>query len=318
VILPTRGRTESHSYGVVGIRLVSNVALRCTDATSTAANPDEVVEYFVHEARGAPALEGWRVLYEIPFAPGATEVFLTAARRADTLLVRAHGSADFMVAKHAARIDCHPMPGCPVESVEHLLLDQVLPRALCLRGRPCLHASAAAIDGRAVVLLGPAGSGKSTLCAALCRHGAELVCDDAASLERTGTGVVAYTGYPSIRLWPDSAAALLGKDHGLAQVTPRTDKVRLARPVAAPRVDVARLVLLEGAEPDSAPTLEDVPAAAAFPLLAPFVHRIDPEDSAAMEAEFELLTALCQHVRVSRLRFHQRFDQIDELVASIW
>ena len=44
----------------------------------------------------------------------------------------------------------------------------------------CVHASAAALDGRAVVLPAPSGSGKSTTVAALVRAGWDLLTDEAA------------------------------------------------------------------------------------------------------------------------------------------
>lgn len=52
-----------------------------------------------------------------------------------------------------------------------------------------LHATAIAIDGRAVLLRGPSGSGKSDLALRLIDAGARLVADDQSALSRCGDGL---------------------------------------------------------------------------------------------------------------------------------
>ncbi|EAQ04499.1 putative kinase/phosphatase [Pseudooceanicola batsensis HTCC2597] len=49
-----------------------------------------------------------------------------------------------------------------------------------------LHASAVALEGRAVLIEGPSGSGKSSLALALMAMGAQLVADDRVGLVRVG------------------------------------------------------------------------------------------------------------------------------------
>ena len=53
-----------------------------------------------------------------------------------------------------------------------------------------VHATAVAIGGRAVLLRGPSGSGKSDLALRLIDAGAELVSDDQSLLERRGDTIV--------------------------------------------------------------------------------------------------------------------------------
>jgi hypothetical protein len=54
-----------------------------------------------------------------------------------------------------------------------------------------LQASAVAIGGRALLIAGPPGSGKSSLALALIDRGAGLIGDDAVTLERTGDCLIA-------------------------------------------------------------------------------------------------------------------------------
>jgi HPr kinase/phosphorylase len=53
-----------------------------------------------------------------------------------------------------------------------------------------MHATAVAIDGKAVLLRGPSGSGKSDLALRLIDAGARLVADDQSELRRCGDGLL--------------------------------------------------------------------------------------------------------------------------------
>ena len=59
-----------------------------------------------------------------------------------------------------------------------------------------LHASAVAIDGRAVLITGPSGSGKSSLALDLLALGARLVADDGVIIRREGERLLARSPDP--------------------------------------------------------------------------------------------------------------------------
>ena len=83
---------------------------------------------------------------------------------------------------------------------------------LAWRGAVPLHCSAVEIDGRAILIAGPAGAGKSTLAAALVDAGGRLVSDDLSVLAATDDGPPQlWPGRPAIRLVDPSAVDPLDK-----------------------------------------------------------------------------------------------------------
>lgn len=106
-----------------------------------------------------------------------------------------------------------PAPEAPEQLLRLPLLGTALAFLLYQRGTFVLHGSAVARGGQVIGFVGEKGQGKSTLAAALYRHGYELVADDliALSFDDQGTPLV-IPGFPQIKLWPDAARASLGED----------------------------------------------------------------------------------------------------------
>jgi HPr kinase/phosphorylase len=59
-----------------------------------------------------------------------------------------------------------------------------------------LHASCVAVDGKGLLILGPSGSGKSSLALELIAFGARLVADDRVDLMRRGAALIARCPAP--------------------------------------------------------------------------------------------------------------------------
>ncbi|GAA4762076.1 hypothetical protein [Novosphingobium ginsenosidimutans] len=77
----------------------------------------------------------------------------------------------------------------------------------CLKGFLPLHASAVAVDGRAIAFTGPTGAGKSTLAAGLGQLGFPLFCDDSLLVDLHNTeGLIAMPGHKRLKLLPDALA----------------------------------------------------------------------------------------------------------------
>jgi hypothetical protein len=79
---------------------------------------------------------------------------------------------------------------------QRLLIAQVLPFAAVLRGLEVLHASAVALDGGAVAIVGRSGAGKTSLAVALSRGSGTFLTDDVLALERRDGLLLAHPGPP--------------------------------------------------------------------------------------------------------------------------
>jgi hypothetical protein len=116
------------------------------------------------------------------------------------------------------------------ETLQHLLLDQVLPRVLAHRGHHVLHAAAVDVARGAIGFVGETGRGKSTLTGAFEAAGFASLSDDGLVLEHGPDVIQAVPTYPSLRLWPDSVSGVFRSAPDLAPMAHYSDKRRVARP----------------------------------------------------------------------------------------
>jgi len=159
------------------------------------------------------------------------EMILSCARQKGEgdrtqFLLRFPKLADFLVSGNT--IICYPCSDCSEDSLQHLLLDQIVPRVWAHRGHLVLHASAVQIaDGHTVAFLGDSGWGKSTLVAGLQARGGRLLSDDSISLRVCAQGVQLIPCYPGLRLNSDSIVALGMEERGWNWVSHYSAKQRL-------------------------------------------------------------------------------------------
>lgn len=209
------------------------------------------------------------------------ETELSLGRLGNRLVLRFPDQADFVVSAVGV-VDVHAGSGTGCHAIQHLLLDQVVPRVLAHRGALVLHGSAVATQsGRAIVAIGPSGYGKSTLAAALAQSAKGiLLADDCVVLHARDGQMWVQPSYPGLRLWSDSFEHAMAHDRlperavAGGVVSESSDKVRVLAPVRpeAPSVSgwpVAAVLVLgdndDAREPESAGkdqfcTLEALPA----------------------------------------------------------
>ncbi|RYE09991.1 MAG: serine kinase [Hyphomicrobiales bacterium] len=154
------------------------------------------------------------------------------------------------------------------------LLGAVFAALLHRRGLFLLHASALAVNGAGVALLGDKGAGKSTTAASLVAGGHQLVSDDLVALDFSDPlRPLILPAISQLKLWPDSAAALATLPLGQgARWHEAIDKASfpLLQPTAPAATPLRRIYLLNRAEQ---PRIEPIDAAQSVSLLLRFSYQ---------------------------------------------
>jgi hypothetical protein len=111
-------------------------------------------------------------------------------------------------------VEINPYDGVEAEDLQRFLRMTPAAALYLQRGIPVLHAAVVAdAAGRAVVLAGDSGSGKSVLLTALVQRGWGLLTDDLAPVTLDDDRMpVALPTWPQVILWPDSVSLPAGWD----------------------------------------------------------------------------------------------------------
>lgn len=123
---------------------------------------------------------------------------------------------DFVISPGGTRVWANLGPGATLTDVSTLFIGPVLGCLLRFRGTVGLHASVVNWHGRAIVLVGPSGVGKSTIAAGLIELGCRPWADDLAVLDTSSEIFRVPSGYSRLRLYDHAAEQLYGNRGDLA------------------------------------------------------------------------------------------------------
>lgn len=210
-----------------------------------------------------------------------------------------------------------------LEDTATYLLGPIMGFTLLLRGFISLHASAIAAGDRAIAIVGPAGSGKSTTAAAFAERGYCVLAEDVVTLRDAGDEFLVQPGYPSIRLWPSSVEALYGSGVSLPKLTPTWDKCYLDLTQdkyefqTSPLPLAAIYVLAERTDDPAAPFVEDLSPAEKLISLIANTYAAYLMDREMRAREFKFLHRVLNAVPVKRVTSHSDPARIGELCQTI-
>jgi hypothetical protein len=174
---------------------------------------------------GADYTELWySSLFKASSGENLLDIFRRIDATGDAFWFRYEDGTNIFLEENASKLWVTWPPHYSVEDAATYLMGPVMAVMAQLRNRTGLHASAVAIDGRIVALLGAKGAGKSTTAAAFARAGYPVVADDLVLLSEENGHFIAEPAYPNVRLWPSAVEALFGHADALPTLTPTWEK----------------------------------------------------------------------------------------------
>lgn len=313
-------------YRVCGLRLECNVPLPELVPLSGAdlcGAPDLRVRVGRMPRTRSPRLLSF---YSVRHPTG--EKWLSCAKDSGGFRLRFHGLADVWVNASGEEIRCaHGRQSDPA-TIRHLILDQVIPCALNLRGREAIHATSILTPKGVCAFVGPSGAGKSTLAASFSIAGYSVLSDDCLVLEDAPSGMLAIPAYPGIRLWDDAVEALCTSDEPAVTVAHYTSKRRvlaLDTHAAFPRdpQPLSRIYVLDSwaqgkkRRLDQGRFVEEMPSQDAFMELVASAFRLDISNRAMLARQFHFAERVISQVPIRHLCYPRNFSLLGDIREAI-
>lgn len=313
-------------YQGYGLTIASELALPelfpIADVESRTEPDVHVYLRMGHKKYSSPS--HWLLTYAVPTGG----LWLACARHRDGYLLRFPGLADFFVDALGGKIVCTAEPETPTDTLRHLVLDQVFPLVLHLRGQVALHATAVLLPFGVCAFTGPAGTGKSTLAASFLRSGYPVMSDDCLVVEEHNEEVYALPSYPGLRLWGDTREALCGVSSSSLPVAHYTSKQRLIltdqhRYALTTRYPVAGIYSLVrptevGEEADlTKPSIERLSWRDGIVELLSHIFRLDITNRSASIRELDFLKRVTTQIPVCRLWIPNAFSALPAVREAV-
>ncbi len=318
-------------YSIYGILLSSDLPLpELTPVKLTRADrqPDLAVSLKATRRARLGRLS-WSMLYEA--ADGT--VWTLWAKDERGYFLRFPRLADFRVSYAGDRIECLSRAAATSSAtLHHLLIDQILPAVLSIRGGEAVHATAVVTPYGLCAFTGPSGAGKSTLAASFLLAGCPSFGDDCLALEAAGTRILGAPAYPGVRLWDDSLHSIAKRRkpagaRALPRVAHYTTKHRAFEPESAasfpaapqPLAAIYRIVR----EPSGAnghpatPKIEPLSGRDAMVELVNASYRLDLANRHLLAREFRFLERVARSVPMRRLCVPDDFAALPAVRAAV-
>lgn len=288
-----------------------------------AAKPPSDIALTLKQGARASHASGWMAAFDgLDTLPDGTPEF--RAERHQTsgdIRLTYHDGVAFTVNAAGSEVDICLPPSVSTAELLPALLGPIMGVAMRQRGVVCLHASAVALGQHAVALVGDSGAGKSTTAAAFARCGRAVLGDDVLPLSRSGVSWLATPAYPKLRLWPESAAALMGSADALPPMMPGWDKRALdlaqhAMAFQSEPLPLAAIYFL-GPRQTSRSTFTDVAPADALMRLVSDSFGSRAQSPAQRAAEFHFLGNMVRETPLRQVSASNDLGQLDSLCAAI-
>lgn len=226
---------------------------------------------------------------------------------------------EFYFDKTKNEIFCLPSVDADQPLIQHLFLNQVLPRILAYQGSIILHASALTLGSAAFAFCGESGSGKSTLIASYSNQEVGLLTDDCLRVDISGEAVKAIPSSHGIRLTHESWHQLSGSGSMPQHASNCSKKILLDSSdfqFEHPHINNTLrsiFILHPTIDANEPPNITPLSKQQAAHELLKHSFRLDYTNHLSLKHEFKELVNLTQHTPVFRLSFSHNWKRLDKL-----
>lgn len=235
------------------------------------------------------------------------------------MLVRFPDQADFFVNLDTLEVGCRPVPAVEDEILDSLFVNSICPLVANHRGQLNLHGSAVSCMGHGVAFLGMSGLGKTTLAAAFAQQGHQFIAEDILDIGEANGRFELHSRRPIIRLFEDSAAAIMGKSKAASFASFGT---KLMVPVdaelsyAKEPCPLSALFFLEK-ESVRSPVIKVLSPANALTRLCQNTFILDVEDKPRLARHFDQLGDLAARIPCFVLDYERKFEALPAVMDSV-
>lgn len=245
---------------------------------------------------------GWYHHWEMP--DGKT--WLTAGHKENKFYVLhfIDEEVDFALSKDGKLIYYQCLSNFDPEIIRHILITQVLPLIMNLRGLESLHASSVFSPSGAIIFIGRSGYGKSTLAASLIKGGYHLLSDNVVPVFESNSQIWTCSGPPDIGLWPQICKTVNPE----LQIKDPTEKCRLVlskKEYINGEFPISHIYLLEPLPDSTLKTplvkIELFPSQGSCIELLKAAFRLDFQDPNMLQHQFVLFTNISKTILIKKV-----------------
>jgi hypothetical protein len=265
--------------------------------------------------------------YVSPYLDSAGRPALVVWLLADGAFYRFHylEGVDYILSRDGARLWICWSKTVTEGDVLSYLLGPIMGFVLRVRGIVSLHASAVAINRRAVLFVGDAASGKSTTAMAMGRLGYPIISDDIVPIYENAGVTLAQPGYPRMRLRPASLRMLSELNSDLPPLPQAEGDKRLHFELksgnyqfqSGPLPIGALYLLADRSSDSSAPRVEPVSQSDGIMGIVANTYVTRFLDKTMRARELEELSQLVKRVSVRKIFPHQEPSRLATLCKVI-
>lgn len=251
----------------------------------------------------------------------AGEPWVSFYKNDERFVLRFAHTADFSISRAGDWIECVKCETVPWHTLRHLLLDQVLPMVMNLRGGEALHASAVITRDGAIAFCGRTGSGKSTMAAIFAEAGDPILTDDCLALSESRGTIFGAPGYRGLRLWNEVIDEFGWRMRASGGVAHYTSKRRICVDdvwefPSDPQA-LRAIYVLERDDAADAVGVEEMSMRDRMMGLLSYAFRLDTTDAERLAAQFKTLERYAGIVPVRKLRLPRNPQRLPGLRSKV-